>query len=413
MIIADIVSQHAEEAAFLWLLRAYAVRAPHYNLNDLADLEERIEAHLDGLRVAGDEGWPFCEEGLKREEVGEVFAAGFFALDNARQDWLAPVLMTVAAVPETSAGLVSALGWVPRDKLRGQVADWLKSDDPLLRQIGLGACSVQRVDCGAYLQQAIDASDPGVRARALRSAGEMQRRDLLPAIVECLADDDAPCRSWAAWSAALLGDSRGISTLQELVSTSKDFRDPALQLALRAMDTTAAVDWVRELNQNPEFARLVVQATGIIGAPMSIPWLIEKMKEPELARVAGEAFSMITGVDLAYDDFENDWPEGFEAGPTENPEDEDVAMDADEDLAWPAPDLLINWWSGREQEFRKGSRYLCGKPISRETCLDVLKTGFQRQRRAAALELALRSPDEPFFNTSAPAKRQMQLLGLK
>ena len=197
------------------------------------------------------------------------------------------------------------------------------------------------------------------------------------------------------------------------MSTSKDFRDPALQLALRAMDTTAAVDWVRELNQNPEFARLVVQATGIIGAPMSIPWLIEKMKEPELARVAGEAFSMITGVDLAYDDFENDWPEGFEAGPTENPEDEDVAMDADEDLAWPAPDLLINWWSGREQEFRKGSRYLCGKPISRETCLDVLKTGFQRQRRAAALELALRSPDEPFFNTSAPAKRQMQLLGLK
>ena len=63
--------------------------------------------------------------------------------------------------------------------------------------------------------------------------------------------------------------------------------------------------------------------------PVSIPWLIEKMKRPELARVAGEAFSLITGVDLAYDDLEGDWPEGFETGPTENPEDEDVAVDAE------------------------------------------------------------------------------------
>jgi len=144
----------------------------------------------------------------------------------------------------------------------------------------------------------------------------------------------------------------------------------------------------------------------------AIPWLIEKMQEPELARVAGEALSMITGVDLAYDDLETDWPEGFEAGPTENPEDEDVAMDADEDLPWPAHDLLTGWWAEHQHEYAVGTRYLCGRPISRETCLDILKTGTQRQRRGAALELALLSPNEPVFNTSAPAKRQMRLLGL-
>jgi hypothetical protein len=41
---------------------------------------------------------------------------------------------------------------------------------------------------------------------------------------------------------------------------------------------------------------------------------------------------MITGVDIAYEDLEGEWPEGFEAGPTENPENENVAMDPDEDL---------------------------------------------------------------------------------
>ncbi len=119
---------------------------------------------------------------------------------------------------------------------------------------------------------------------------------------------------------------------------------------------------------------------------------------------------MITGVDLAYDDLEGEWPEGFEAGPTENPEDEDVAMDPDEDLPWPEPSLIQAWWEKNENNFRVGTRYLVGKPITVEHCQQVLNTGFQRQRRAAALELALLQKDEPLFNTSAPGFRQQQLL---
>src|SRR5690242_4412825 len=45
-----VVGRHADEASFLWLLRDGAVRAPHYTLRDLARLDERVEAHLDGLR---------------------------------------------------------------------------------------------------------------------------------------------------------------------------------------------------------------------------------------------------------------------------------------------------------------------------------------------------------------------------
>lgn len=45
-----IIDQHAEGAAFLWLLRDAAVAAPHYSLKDLAGLDNRVEAHLDGLR---------------------------------------------------------------------------------------------------------------------------------------------------------------------------------------------------------------------------------------------------------------------------------------------------------------------------------------------------------------------------
>jgi uncharacterized protein (TIGR02270 family) len=413
VIIADIVSQHAEEAAFLWLLRDNATRAPHYNLADLADLEERVDAHLDGLRVAGEEAWAFCAEGLKHEEVGEVFAAGYFALGSGRQDWLSSVLQVVGATPETARGLISALGWIERDKLQGQVVDWLKSTEPSLRKLGLGACAVQRVDCGTYLDHALADANAGVRARALRSVGELRRQDLSAPLASHLDDEDDTCRFWAAWSAALLGESQGVMVLQSLAATSTAFGEAALQLALRAMEVSAAVAWVRELNQAPEQARRVIQATGIIGDPASIPWLIERMKVPELARVAGEAFSMITGIDMAYDDLEADWPEGFEAGPTEDADDANVAMDADEDLPWPAPQLLGAWWHAHQQAYSQGTRYLCGQPIRQDSCLDVLKTGQQRQRRAAALELALLNPGQPLFNTSATARRQMQLLGMR
>jgi uncharacterized protein (TIGR02270 family) len=122
---------------------------------------------------------------------------------------------------------------------------------------------------------------------------------------------------------------------------------------------------------------------------------------------------MITGVDLAYEDLEGEWPEGFEAGPTENPEDEDVAMDADEDLPWPAPELVQGWWEANKAGYQAGGRYLTGQPITAEACKQVLVTGFQRQRTAAALELALMDPGAPLFESRAPGLRQQKLLGQK
>src|ERR1035441_4053761 len=100
---------------------------------------------------------------------------------------------------------------------------------------------------------------------------------------------------------------------------------------------------------------------------------------------------MITGVDIAFEDLDGEKPEGFEAGPTENPEDEDVEMDPDEHLAWPDPELIAKWWSQHQGQIQKGVRYLLGKPISVDWCQQVLRHGRQRQRAAAALALDRKS----------------------
>src|SRR5260221_10728718 len=80
--IAPIVEQHAEDAAFLWLQRDNAVCAPHYSLKDVAKLDDRVEAHVGGLRVAGDDGWALALEQLKHPEAGGCFAAMGPALES-------------------------------------------------------------------------------------------------------------------------------------------------------------------------------------------------------------------------------------------------------------------------------------------------------------------------------------------
>jgi uncharacterized protein (TIGR02270 family) len=120
---------------------------------------------------------------------------------------------------------------------------------------------------------------------------------------------------------------------------------------------------------------------------------------------------MITGVDLAYRDLERKPPEDFNAGPTEDPNDENVDMDPDDNLPWPEPSLVQKWWSTNQGQFQPGVRHLLGKPMTPEWLKIVLRDGRQRQRAAAAVELAIRQPGQSLFNVAAPGFRQQQILG--
>ncbi len=412
-VISDIVSQHAEEAAFLWLLRSNATRQPHYALKDLAKLDGRVEAHLDGLRVAGEPGWELCKAALENEENGEVFAASVMAFETGSETRIQTVHDVVQRKPELSAGLISALGWIPFDQVASQAQRLLAAESPIQRMVGLAAHAVHRQDPGAALKDALSSADLVLKARALKAVGELGKINLIPVIKAELTAEDLTCRYWAAWSGTLLGEPAAIPVLQRLTESGYSNREQACAMALRRMSIDQAQAWLKSLASSPKTLRLAVHAAGVIGDPANIPWLIQQMADPNMARVAGESFTSITGIDLAYDDLDTDKPEGFEAGPTENPEDENVDMDPDEDLPWPNTQLIEKWWFTHRLEFTNGTRHLLGKPMSIDWLQQVLRIGKQRQRRAAALELAIRQPGTPLFNTSAPGFRQQQLLGLK
>ena len=77
-VLKDIVRQHAEEAAHLWVTYDWHLLNPDANpdMDDerLERLVERLEAHLDAMRVAGKHGVKVAQERFDEfPEAGELF----------------------------------------------------------------------------------------------------------------------------------------------------------------------------------------------------------------------------------------------------------------------------------------------------------------------------------------------------
>jgi uncharacterized protein (TIGR02270 family) len=405
---ADVFEQHADEASFLWTLRDAAVADPLYDLADLCELDERIEAHIDGLRLAGDAGWEACRALLARaEERGEVFAAAVLAIERGDLRGIAHILNVGAGVPDLARAVVSAMGWAPFDRVRAIAPGLLAGRcPPELHYLGIAGCAVHRQDPGAALGYALLSKDARLRARALKAVGELGRADLLPLVQAELASEHEGCRFWAAWSAALFGSQQAERALWHFAASGGPFAGRACAMVMRRMDPGVAYTWLYSLTGAAASVRVVVEGAAALGDPTVVPWLIESMRAPETARAAAGALAAITGVRLEEERLSGEAPEGFQSGPTDDSADEDTSMDPDSSLPWPDVEAIQAWWGRRSGELRRGVRYLLGKPMATEWLERVLREGNQPARSAAVIELCVRERRWPLFEVRAPGSRQ-------
>ncbi len=299
---SEVIAEHAEESAFLWTMRDQAVGAPQYALKDLAALDDRVDAHLAGLRIAGEAGWIACEANLEHLGPGEVFALSVLAFVDSDRRRMTEALHAACTSRATSRGLIAALGWLAFDRVSPWITRLLEATSATHRAIGIRAAAVHRRDPGEHLAAALTDPDPDLRASALRALGELKRRDQLDRAYGALGGDHEAGRFWAAWALTLNGDSRGVLELAKWFGREDVYGMRALHLGLRAMPVDQSREQVSVLARSAALNRQAVIGAGIVGDPTSIPWLIRKMDSPELARLAGEAFTTITGVDLIYHD---------------------------------------------------------------------------------------------------------------
>jgi uncharacterized protein (TIGR02270 family) len=190
-----------------------------------------------------------------------------------------------------------------------------------------------------------------------------------------------------------------------------DFKGGRAELVLLSLELPRAHALLSEIARDPKRVRELIEGAGLVGDSIYVPWLIEQMSLEPFARVAGEAFTLITGADLEALDLEGEPPEEISGAPDDDAESLLVDMDRDEGLPWPDPAKVLQWWNDNKARFATGVRWFMGEPLNADSCLNVLKKGYQRQRRTAALHRALQNPNTVMFECRGPAARQRRALG--
>ena len=428
-----------------WALRNRAVRSSRYGMKDLVALDRRIEEGRASLLQHGDDSWSACSEALacvahgpdpraedadaREGRAGLMFAAALLAFSARRADHIRQVCEAALPSPAGQRALVAALAWLPFEPLAPTLQRFASSADARLRRIAVRAFGLHRRDPCDVLKPALLDEDPSVAAAAARGLGESRRHDALPLLASRSSVAPEPARFGMLVGLLLLGCRDALAPLETAVEAGDGRAMPALDLVLRCLPAAQGRQLLSRLSAQAGTERLVVAGTGMLGDPVAVPWLINKLRDPALCHIASEAFCLITGAQVdrtegsaantpVADDLLAGPPPADEA-PRAASDGSSTASDAaspsaphpdDQSLPRLDPDQAQAWWEAHGHALSPGSRHLCGRAITPSLMLDILRTGDQRQRRAAALEWALLDGAHPLFDVRQRSDGQLRAL---
>jgi uncharacterized protein (TIGR02270 family) len=159
--------------------------------------------------------------------------------------------------------------------------------------------------------------------------------------------------------------------------------------------------------QHPAPAAL--RGLGWLGSVAAAEPLIARMADRQLGRLAGHAFSVIFGVDLAAEKLA--LPPPAQAAPAAGEDDEDLELDLYAGLPLPDPAAVAAWWRSNGARFARTGRLRSGRPFSTSESAALLRSGPLADRKAAALEIAFHAKEVPLLETSDLATRQQTWIG--
>lgn len=399
-----ILDRYADDAAFLWLLRSSAVHQPHYTAADVTQLDERIEAQLDGLMTAPERSWAICEAALSLRQAGEVFAASVVAFRSLDINKIQRVVEVGLADEGSFEGLVSAMAWLPGRVVHSWIKKFLTSKDLNHKYLAIAVCSARREDPKDYLAAILQRDDcmahEKLYARSIRLIGEIKCFNLMPALRAAAKSDNVSINFWSHWSATLLGDKDSATALKPVALSDNPYQLQAIELCLRVLPVPVAREWVTLLSKGGADTRKIITASGILGDAHAVPWLISQMQVPTMSRVAGEAFTFITGIDLVEHGLSLDALPDLDAMLPGEGGDEHFAVDEDEHLPFPDANKIAAVWQKYQNRFTPGQRYFMGRPLESQHLHQIYAQGNQRQRKAAAMTLALVDPAQMLMNVA-------------
>lgn len=367
--IPDIIQEHFKELAFLWGQRESALRSPAYTMRELAMLEERIEAHVQGLLVAGVDLIPVVEEGLTSDDPATSFAAAYAllrlenetatlaviqafsaahgtqmhglgqALSHARLEQILPSLpfLFFSSAAPTVAAAADVLAWHEALPPPGMTIEHLLQDeDPAVRETGW------RVVANSALPV-----DPKLYAAAMRDEDVNVRRSAILA---------------AAWNAV----PGSLLLARQLAEAPKTDNLYAMEL-LGILGGPEDVQRMTSIAKAKELGPGRFKVLGCFGHPALVELLLAELANPDPkdASAAGAAFSKITGQNI-------DSKTRVKAQPEDGEQPDEFEAEFLEDVTLPSGELARTHWDKAKAQFGRATRVCKGFDLSRGAAPEAL-----------------------------------------
>ncbi|MET0391342.1 MAG: hypothetical protein ABW321_35540 [Polyangiales bacterium] len=292
-----IYEQHLEEATFLYAQRRRAWVDPELTLPDVAALDDRLEAHLDGLVLGDHEARALCLAACAEEDPGTVYST---LCVLCRQNELSPLLESLEALALAEPDVLQAVGdaWVVEwpDSWQIRLLDLLaRGRRELLAPLARVAGSRRWTAAGpALLAAAADSgTDPMTARVCLAAVGDMGFTPAREPLRACVDRGDPALAPQAAIALLKLGVALHPADLRyngrELPSWA------SIPLALGG---TISARQLEPLLDGADGSPDAALGCGLLGDPSALPSLLAALSHPPLSAAAATALLLLSGVEL-------------------------------------------------------------------------------------------------------------------
>jgi uncharacterized protein (TIGR02270 family) len=412
----DIYEEHLNEAAWLWGNWQQALDSAVYALGDVAvGPEERLLAHLDGLVLGGQPvAQKLLEPALAGDDLGGIAAAAWALVQAEDADHQDVVIGALAsAEPPAQASIGRALYLAPRTDV-SRLIPLFNSGAPLVRAMVLDVFATREPGwVREHIEPAMRSGQPPLMAAALRAIRNLHEREHLGYVELASQSDDVEVRLEAMRTGLAFALKTAWNECRIFAGGIGEMCRLPLGLLATSLDPSDRA-FVRGKAQDTDVGLHALWALGFSGDADSVDVLVHAMADEKKSRVAGEAFSAITGLAIA--------GELAKPGETQGPEVEEVAGEdppptvrAEDFLPEPRVEKVTKWWEKVRRRFVPGTRYVGGQPRSPATLRTTFLGGASWRREVLLIELTasvanLPNVKAPKVDLKAWAREQMKQL---
>lgn len=411
----ELYQEHLEDASFLYGQRLVHLRDPEVNWRNLRDGEERFEAHIDALMVAGESALDVCRQRATDGDAGEMHAALRVLCRQRRKDDVFAVLDALDTTDDEAVGAAAqALCYEAPTEWRDDLLHAIQREH--LTQVLARVIGSRRFPAEDVLMTTHTAKPSPGRTDLAWALGRVGSAASVPLLWSLLDDDDGNVCEAAAIALMRLGDDRPLEKAMSAVHTHAWARR-----VLGIGGNSRSVRVLLETIHGQNAAEEAVLALGLLGDLSGVAPLLDLLDNEKLSVPAAVALNTITGAELYARVFVPDVVD-----PDELQAEQRDAYDKDGTVPtrlgqpygnWERRALLNkadwqSWLDQNKHRFSRGHRWRMGKPYGPSAlrlCLESERTPFAI-RRATGEELVVRYGLDVPFEADLAVSHQTRLL---